>query len=315
MSLFALIAALLLDQLKPLGSRIYLHGWLSGYVDYFQHHLNSGEYSHGRTAWWLAVLPVFVGAVLVFRGLLYLHPLMAWLFNAIVLYLCMGFRQRSTGFSAVMQALISRHPDEARELLTELRGRASHELNGEEVARIAIETILIAALHRLFGVVAWFVLFSLAGLGGAAGALFYCLGLALGTHWRGELNSGESGEAKFDFFARKMCLRLNWLPIRVAAATFSIVGNFEDTVYCWRSQASGWPDSETGILLASAAGASGVRLGLTIPQDGALLERPELGVGDKSGDAALQSTVQLLWRSTVFMLILLFMLTLAGILE
>jgi len=35
MSLFALIAALLLEQLHPLSSRKYLHGWLSGYVGFF----------------------------------------------------------------------------------------------------------------------------------------------------------------------------------------------------------------------------------------------------------------------------------------
>ncbi len=315
MSMSALIAAFLLELLRPLAERKYLHDWLSGYADYFQHHFNSGEYHHGRTAWWLAILPVLAGAVLLFRGLHYLHPILSWAFNVLALYLSMGFRKDSQTFTAIQQALRSAKLAQAREFFSTLRGRKSDELNADEIVRLTIEASLMAALHHLFGVIVWFVLFSLAGLGGAAGALLYCLGLAMNMHTTDALSVEESGVAAPDAFARKMCFRLDWLPIRLTAATFAIVGNFEDTVYCWRSQAANWQDSEEGILLASAAGASGVRLGLPVMQNGSRLDRPELGVGDKSGDAALYCTGRLVWRSAVFMLVMLFMLTLAGLLR
>ncbi len=307
MSLSALIAALLLEQLKPLWSHKFLRDWPSAYVDFFQHHFNSGDYRHGRTAWWLAVLPVVAGGVLIFWGLHYLHPILAWVFNVLVLYLCMGFRRFSQLFADIQQALRGKRLDGARELLTTLRGKTSAHLNGEEVARATIEISLFAALHHLFGVIVWFVVFATLGLGGAAGVLLYVFSRAMATYWLDE----SGNEAETDSFSRKMCARLEWLPIRLTAATFAIVGNFEDTVYCWRSQASLWPDSEDGILLASAAGATGVRLGL--PIDG--IDRPELGVGDKTDDMALYCAHRLVSRSSVFMLVTLFMLTLAGLLR
>lgn len=313
MSLFALIVALLLEQLKPLAARNSLNVWLGEYIGYFQHHFNSGEYHHGKAAWWLAVLPVLSGAMLLYWGLHYLNPLWSILFNVLVLYLCMGFGRFSHAYTGIQRALRNGNLEVARDSLASLGGRPSHQMNAEEVARATIETALIAAMHHLFGVIVWFALFSLLGLGGAAGALLYRLGLSLRTHWADQSGADKLEAARFDVFAQQMCYRLEWLPIRLTAATFAIVGNFEDTVYCWRSQAALWADVEVGILLASAAGASGVRLGLPILQDGALFDRPELGVGDKTGDAALQCALRLVWRSGIFMLVMLFMLSLAGL--
>ena len=176
MSLLALITALLLEQLHPLSSRKYLQGWLSGYVSFFQHHFNGGERKHGKIAWLLAVLPPLVMVVVFYWLLCKVHPIFAWAFNVLVLYLTMGFRQFSHYFTDIHQALRDDDLNLARRLLSRWRGIHSHELNAEEVARVTIEEALIASHRNVFGVIVWFVLFSVAGLGGAAGALMYRLG-------------------------------------------------------------------------------------------------------------------------------------------
>ena len=311
MSLFALIAALLLEQLHPLSSRKYLRGWLSGYVLFFQHHFNAGQRKHGKIAWLLAVLPLLAGTVALSWLLYYTHPVFLFVFNVLVLYLTMGFRQFSHYFTDIHQALRDDKLEEARTLLTEWRGIPALELNAQEVARITIEEALVASHRNVFGVILWFVLFSAVGLGGAAGALLYRLGQSLRSRW-GDEEQSELGE--FGGFARQAFHVLEWLPLRMTAATFAVVGDFEDTVYCWRTQAASWPDRETGILLASGAGALGVRLGMPIPQDGLLLDRPELGVGDDADVDFMRSTIGLVWRSVVFWLILLLLLTLASLL-
>ena len=311
MSLFALIAALLLEQYRPLFLRKYLFMWLSGYVQFFQHHFNAGQQEQGKIAWLLAVLPLLVGAMVLFWMLDRVHPIFAWAFNVLVLYMTMGFRQFSHYFTKIHLALRADKLDEARALLSRWRDIPSDELNAEEVARLTIEQALIASHRNVFGVIVWFVLFSAVGLGGAAGALLYRLGQFLRARWG--IKDGSVLGA-FGGFARQVFYFLEWLPVRMTAITFAIVGDFEDTIFCWRTQAASWPDPEAGILLASGAGALGVRLGMLITQDGQPLDRPEMGVGDEADADFMQSTIGLVWRSVVFWLILLLLLTLASLL-
>jgi cobalamin biosynthesis protein CobD/CbiB len=92
------------------------------------------------------------------------------------------------------------------------------------------------------------------------------------------------------------------------------MGNFEDTVYCWRTQAATWLNPEAGIILASGAGALGVRLGQTIMQDQRPLFRPELGIGEEADADFMQSAIGLVWRALVFQMIMLLLLTVANLL-
>ena len=307
MSLLSLIAALLLEQLHPLSSRKQMFAWLNSYVHFFQHHFNAGEHKHGKIAWLIAVLlPLSVSAALYW--LLYrVNPVFAWAFNVLVLYLTMGFRQFSHYFTDIHRALRDDDLEKARSLLSAWRGIPCHELNAEEVARVTIEEALLASHHHVFGVIAWFVIAILLGLG-PAGAVLYRLALFLNSRW-GNQDDAEFGQ--FGVFARQAYYWMEWLPLRLTAMTFAIVGDFEDTAYCWRTQAQSWPDPEAGIVLASGAGAIGVRLGMPIPQGGLPLDRPELGMGDAADADFMQSTVGLVWRALIFWMILLVLLGLA----
>ena len=62
---------------------------------------------------------------------------------------------------------------------------------------------------------------------------------------------------------------------------------------------------EEGIILASGAGALGVRLGEPVPRAGAFVPRPALGLGELAREDALASLEGLLWRALVLWAIVL----------
>ncbi len=307
MSLLSLIAAFLLEQLHPLSTRKYLFTWMNSYADFFQHHFNAGEHKHGKIAWLAAMLLPLLLVSLVYWLLLCVHPVLAWVGCVLVLYLTMGFRRFSHYFTDIHKALRKRDLDGARTLLSGWCGKSCQEMSAEEVARVTIEQALLASHRNVFGVVTWFVIFMMIGLG-PVGAILYRLGLFLNARWgaKGSEDFGDFGE-----FARQAYRVMEWLPLRLTAMTFAIVGDFEDTVYCWRTQAKSWPDPEEGIVLASGAGALGVRLGATVVQDSSPVFRPEIGMDEEADVDFMQSAVGLVWRALVFWMIMLLLLSLA----
>lgn len=307
MSLFSLIIALLLEQWQPLARHRLPLERVQAYADFFRFRFNAGKHHHGRLAWLVVVGLPAAALTLAFSMLEAIHPLLAFILSIAVFYLTLGFRRLDERFGELHQALKDGDTVQAASLLALWRNAPSHQLNAGELARVAIEQALIDSNKHVFGVIVWFLIGMMLGLG-PSGAVIYRLSQYLDAHW-GALDDLDHGD--FGVFARHIHVRLEWLPVRLSSATFAVVGNFEDAVYCWRTQAHTWADPEQGILLASGAGALGVKLGQAISEDDTLLDRPELGTGDEAAPDYMQSTTGLIWRTLVFWLILLLLITLA----
>lgn len=302
MKFLSLAVALLLEQMRPLrqGNRVYL--WFTRYAMGLERHFNGGQYHHGVIAWLLAVLPAVVVTLVVYLLLWHISPLLAWLWNIAVLYLTMGFRQFSHYFTEIMQALKEGRLEVARDYLGRWRSESAAEFSTNEIARVAIELGLIGSHRHVFGPIACFLAL------GPAGAVLYRMAAMLGEKW-GTRNDPEFGD--FGRFAQRFFFWLDWLPARLTAASFAIVGNFEDAIYCWRTQALSWAMHSHGIVLASGGGAIGVRLGDTLHQYGSVQFRPEMGTGDEADIDYMQSAVGLIWRGLVLWIFLVLIVTVA----
>jgi adenosylcobinamide-phosphate synthase len=301
MGVLAIIAALLTEQWRPLGERRSLRAALRGSVGWLEQTFNGGEERHGLVAWLVAVLPPCVAAIALHAALYSAHPVLALALNVAVLYLTLGFRQVSHYFTDLQLAVKSGDIEHARALLEQWRGASGVVRPREEVIRLAIEEALLAAHRHVFGVLLWYML-----LPGPSGAILYRLAALLAARWR---SFGAFGR-----FAQRAFRLLEWPAVRITAASFAVVGDFEDAVYCWRTQARGWPEPEAGIVLAAGAGAMGVRLGMPVQEIDGMVPRVELGVGDPADGPFLDSTVGLVWRALVVWVLVLAVLTLARLL-
>jgi adenosylcobinamide-phosphate synthase len=291
MSLFALIAAILAQKIHPLPLADPAAEWIRRYVDVIEHYFNAGERRFGVAAWLVLVLSILLPLAVAAHFLADITPLLAWLLGAAVLYFAIRFRAVLMHYSAVARALQVRDLDGARDRLALCLGRPVLQYDATQVAKTAIEWAFLECYRGLFAVLFWFVV-----LPGPGGALVYRAALIAAQRWH---RDSESSDHRFGWFAGRMFELMDWIPQRLTAVSFAIVGDFEDALYCWRSQAAAWGNAEEGIVLASAAGALGARLGDPLTEVDGARYRPELGIGEHADADYMQSAEGLIWRAVV----------------
>ncbi|WP_066268576.1 CobD/CbiB family protein [Hydrogenophaga palleronii] len=309
MSFFAILIALLLEQARPLAYDNPVHGALRGWARTVRRNLDAGQSSHGWVAWVLAVgVPALVSG-LVFWGLWRFSSVLGFVWTVGILYVTLGFRQFSHHFSEIRQALDVGDDMLAREKLARWLRVDASSLPRAELLRQVIEQSVLAAHRHVFGVLVCFVVFWAIGLG-PSGAVFYRLAEYLSRNWRARPD-GTPSPALQHAASRGWGL-VDWVPARLTALGFAVVGNFEEAVASWRGDAERFAPGSDGVVLAATSGAINVRLapqpdGLTLPEDGDPGNRPEPQL------AHLSSVVGLVWRAVVLWMLLLALLTLAGL--
>lgn len=343
MGFLSLIIALLLEQVRPLQTDNAAYSAVRSVAAVLERNFNAGEKQQGVLAWLLLVLPLTFGAWLIFYLLVRAHPFLGLGWNVFILYLTLGFRQFSHYYTDIQVALANQDLDEARRILTQWKSLgddkfSAAELDISEVSRLTIEEALMASHRHVFGVLFWFVV-----LPGPCGAVLYRIANYLAGNWIKSPVPGPNRMAGsvdafqpevFGHFAQQFFNWFDWIPVRLSAIGFAIVGNFEDAIFCWRNYAGQWKDASQGVILATGAGALGVRLGdMPVPESMVVMEpgdtviqatlEPSLDSGSEAtvetmpgveaSPAAMRSAVGLVWRSIVLWLILLLLLSVAGL--
>ena len=279
------------------------------YARLLNRNFNGGKRVQGILAWVLGVLVPVIAIGAIYFTLLRINSLIGILFGVLVLYLTLRFSNFGQRAEQIAAAIKDQNIDSARQLLADWDGKESAHYTTAQIACTSIETILARAHHGLFAPILWFVLL------GPAGALLYRLSHLISLEWSSaDIHTAyqpNQQQNQFSQFSRQVFEWIDWLPTRITAGCFAVVGDFEDAAYCWRTQAASWPNASLGIILASGAGALGVRLGDPLPYRGILQYRPELGLGDEADADYLKSAVGLVWRVLILMVGLVLLLTFA----
>jgi len=313
MTFLSILCALLIEQLKPLRADNLIYGEIKALAMRMESWFNAGDASNGRMGWLLLMASLMIPTAIIYWVLsTYVGLFAAFAWNVLIVYLTLGFRHYSHYFTSIQIALSAGDEHAARNLLAEWTRIDTVGMEASEVARIAVEKSLVTTHRNVFGVFFWFLMPL-----GPAGAVMYRVSEYLARAW----NEPEhmKNEA-FGQFAARAFYWIDWLPVRLTAIAFAVVGNFEDAVYAWRNFAHRWTDEARGIILAAGGGAMGVRLGTpnenaskVLPPDAATVDstdsEAEVMPGEEPNARALQSTVGLVWRALLLWMMLLLLLS------
>jgi adenosylcobinamide-phosphate synthase len=322
MSFISVLFALLLEQARPLTRGNPIHAAMRAWVRWCTRNFDAGKPLHGWMAWGFAVGGPSVTALAIYWLLvIYVGWPLAVVWSALVLYTALGFRQFSFHFTQIRDALADGDDALAMNLLANWQQIEVKDMPRSEIVGKVIEFSVLAAHRHVFGVLAWFSVLAAFGLG-PTGAVLYRLGEFVVRYWQHKSESHlQPVSAALQKNAQAAWIVMDWLPARVTAIGFAVVGNFEEAIDGWRRYAQQSGASNDGLVLAATAGAVNICLpgiGGRVDRDGqtqVILAVDGAAAGRPKPELShLAIVVGLVWRTVVMWIVLLALLTLARLL-
>ena len=323
MSFIAVLFALLLEQARPLGRGNAVHASLRAWVLWTSRNFDAGKSLQAWLAWAFAVgVPSLVALAIYWLLDFFLGWPLAVLWSVTVLYTTLGFRQFSFHFTQIRDALADGDENLARQLLADWQQIDASDLPRVEIVRLVMEHSVLSAHRHVFGVLAWFSVLAALGFG-PAGAVLYRLSEFVVRYWRykASVNHQPVSDALLRT-ASQAWAAVDWVPARITAISFAVVGSFEEAIDGWRSYNARYPGDNDGVILAATSGAVGIKLG-GLPSQSSAPNRDlsstvsadrhpdDTSMSPPSELAHLAVIVGLVWRTVVMWMVLLALLTMA----
>ncbi|BBP05226.1 cobalamin biosynthesis protein CobD [Sulfuriferula plumbiphila] len=246
--------------------------------------LNQGErkYWTGALAWLLAVLPLVLLAYWSIRWSAVLGIWASAGIHAVLLYFSLGLRSLRDHALPIERALAQNDLARARRLTARIVSRDTAQADASSLARAGVESLLENGNDAVFGTLFWFM------VAGGPGAVLFRLANTLDAMWGYRTPRHHA----FGCVAARIDDALNWIPARLTALSYALLGNTRQALRCWHTQAPDWSSPNAGPVMAAGAGALGLALGGAAVYDGVIENRPALG----SGCAARATDIGRAWR-------------------
>lgn len=271
------VAGFALDAL--LGEPRRLHplvgfGKLAGYVE---NALNMPRHARLRGVLGVTLLLVPLGLLAWAAGRL--SPIV----DILLLYFAVGHRSLQEHAQAVSHALQMGDVERAKIAAARMVSRDSSAL---EPVAATVESVLENGNDGVFGALFWFF------VAGGTGALLFRLANTLDAMW------GYKNERFFYFgwAAARLDDVLNYLPARLTALTYAVLGKTRLALLCWLKQAPTWESPNAGPVMATGAGALGVQLGGPACYQGKWHNRPVLGADKAPTSGDIERALMLVRR-------------------
>lgn len=216
-----------------------------------------------------------------------------YLISIAALYFALGHQSLRDHAQRVHEALTKGDLAQARDKVGCIVSRDTAQMDGQAVASAAVESVLENGNDAVFGALFWFL------IAGAPGVLLYRLVNTLDAMW----GYRTPRYLYFGWAAARLDDVLNFIPARLTALTYALIGHTRSAVRCWRLQAGAWESPNAGPVMAAGAGALGVALGGGAYYHGQWEERPALGVGPPPDAASIPAALRLVRLGVIFWVI------------
>ena len=296
MTAYLLIAAVLLDGMLGEPRRYHplvgfghianrLEAWLN---------LNRTQALASHRARWGRALGVLaallaVGPPVIAVAMLLRYHLLAPLVTVALLYLIIGHRSLHQHAMAVERALRAHDLEDARRCVGAIVSRDTLDMDVHRIAGATVESLLENGNDALFGALFWFL------LTGVPGALGYRLINTLDAMW----GYRTDRYLQFGWAAARLDDLMNFLPARLTALSYAVVGKAGPALRCWRLQAPAWDSPNAGPVMAAGAGALQIQLGGGAYYHGHWRERSTLGEGRQADIGDISRARRLVLRALV----------------
>ena len=229
----------------------------------------------------------------------------AWasaLIHVAALYFALGAKSLWEHVHPVAGALAAADLGYARTLGARIVTRDLRDASASDVARAAVESVLENGNDAVFAALFWFA------LGGAPGVIAYRLVNTLDAMW----GYKTQRYLHFGWAAARLDDAMNYVPARLTALTYALLGDTRVGLACWQAQARAWESPNAGPAMAAGAGALGLELGGAARYHGRMEDRPPLGAGRVPGAADIDRALYLVAAGVVAWLALLALFALAA---
>ncbi len=212
------------------------------------------------------------------------------LFSLLMLTFCIGHKSLHDHAYPIAEALESKNDEQARYYASRIVSRDPATLH---IPRATIESVLENGADSVFSALFWFL------VGGAPAVIFYRLANTLDAMW-GYKNPHY---LYFGRFAARLDDVLNYIPARLTALSYAVMGNTKQALRAWYKQAGHWDSPNAGAVMASGAGALGITLGGPAQYDGIWHQRVILGYGNEPTAVDIRRALRLLRHSIMLWLV------------
>jgi adenosylcobinamide-phosphate synthase len=277
------LAGVLLDAVLGEPRRWHPLVGFGNYAKFLERHLNRGTRLWGV----LAVLCAIVPWVTPF---LFRH----WVVDIVALYFALGHQSLREHALRVRQALDSGSLEEARTRVGYMVSRDTGNMDARAVAAATVESVLENGNDAVFGALFWFL------VAGAPGVILFRVVNTLDAMW----GYRTPQYFYFGWAAARLDDVLNFVPARLTALTYALIGSTRNALRCWRLQAPAWESPNAGPVMAAGAGALELGLGGGAYYHGQWEERPPLGMGSPPDAAAITAALRLVRSGVVLWLLL-----------